>query len=275
MTFSPQWHAIGREGELAAEQLASGVTILGRANHAQQGLYTQAFFALSIGMERLAKLIVVADYAISNGGRYPTNQQLKGFGHDIAALLQRCEGISARYRSGRLHAIRPSSPIHQGIVVGLSEFGVLSRYYNLDFIVGGKATALPEPIGAWWRRVGVPILASHYTEAQRQKDVVWATATAALMGSSSVLHHTEDGKPIDDLSELMQRAMATRVVQRYGRLYTLQIIRWLGFLLSDMADLAAHGHRLESFFGLGEAFMIFMCEDDYLKGRKRLSIYSR
>ena len=47
--FSPEWHALGREAELAGEQLALGVTALGRANHAQQGLYTQAFFALSIG----------------------------------------------------------------------------------------------------------------------------------------------------------------------------------------------------------------------------------
>jgi hypothetical protein len=55
MMFSPQWHAIDREGQLAAEQLASGVTILGRANHGLKGLYTQAFFALSIGIERLAR----------------------------------------------------------------------------------------------------------------------------------------------------------------------------------------------------------------------------
>src|SRR5712671_1219251 len=94
MEFSPQWHAIGREGELAAEQLASGVTILGRANHAQKGLYAQAFFALSIGMERLAKLIFMADHAITNGGRYPIDNELKKLGHDIATLLLRCEKIS-------------------------------------------------------------------------------------------------------------------------------------------------------------------------------------
>jgi hypothetical protein len=274
MVFSPQWHAIGREGELAAEQLASGVTILGRANHAQPGLYTQAFFALSIGMERLAKLIVVADYAITNGGRYPTNQELRDFGHNIAALLQRCDEISSQYRSGQLHAIRPNSPIHQGIVTGLCEFGVLSRYYNLDFIVAGKAPAFPEPIGAWWRRVGVPILANHYTEVQRQKDMACATVTAAWKGPSFVHHYTEDGVPIDDPKVLMERAMATRVVQRYGKLYTLQIVRWLAFLLSHLAELAAHSHGLDdAFFGLGEAFTIFMNEDTYLMRRNRLSIY--
>jgi hypothetical protein len=275
MMFSPQWHAIDREGQLAAEQLATGVTILGRANHGLKGLYTQAFFALSIGLERLAKLIVVADYAMTNGGRYPTNQELKAFGHDIAALLQRCEEISSRYRNGQTYAVRPHTPIHEGIIVGLSEFGVLSRYYNLDFIVGGKATTLPEPIGAWWSRVGMPILAKHYSKAQRQKDEVWAAATAASMGPSFVLHHAEDSTPIDYAEALMQRARATRVVQTFGRLYTLQIIRWLAFLVSDLAELAVHRQGLDAFFGVGEAFVIFMNEDAYLRKRKSFSIYAR
>jgi hypothetical protein len=45
MTFPLEWHTLGREAELAAEQLAIGVTALGRANHTQMGLYHQAFFA--------------------------------------------------------------------------------------------------------------------------------------------------------------------------------------------------------------------------------------
>ena len=270
--FSPQWHAIGREGQLAAEQLATGVTILGRANHAQTGLYGQALFSLSIGLERLAKLIVVADYAITHGGRYPTNRELKGFGHDIAALLDKCEEISSRYRSGKIYAERPNTVIHQGIIAGLSEFGILSRYYNLDFLAG-SAMNFPEPIEGWWTRVGVPILADHYSPAQREKNQASAIASAALMGPSFVLHHAEDGTPIDDVQALAQRALATRVVQKFGRLYTLQIIRWLAFLISDLAGLAAPGHHVEAFFGLDEAFAIFRNEDRYLKSRKRLTIY--
>jgi len=55
--FPPEWHTIGREAELAVEQTASGITALGRANHRRKGYYTQAFFGLSIGLERIAKLI--------------------------------------------------------------------------------------------------------------------------------------------------------------------------------------------------------------------------
>ena len=36
-----QWQAVSREARLAAEQAAYGVTVLGRANHAQTGLYSR------------------------------------------------------------------------------------------------------------------------------------------------------------------------------------------------------------------------------------------
>ena len=81
MIFSPQWHALGREAELAAEQLATGVTLLARANHAQKGLYLQAFFALSIGFERLAKLVLVVDHAIAHGGAWMDDAALRKIGH--------------------------------------------------------------------------------------------------------------------------------------------------------------------------------------------------
>ena len=61
-------------------------------------------------MERLAKLIVLADFAIGNAVRYPTNQQLKDLGHGIEGLMKRCEEISLRYRSGQEYSIRPKEP---------------------------------------------------------------------------------------------------------------------------------------------------------------------
>lgn len=67
------WHAMQREAQLAAAQVAHGVTALGWANHAQTGLYTQAFFGLSIGFERMGKLIFVTDHAINNSGVFPTD----------------------------------------------------------------------------------------------------------------------------------------------------------------------------------------------------------
>ena len=274
VTFSQEWHALGREAELGAEQIASGVTALGRANHAQKGYYTQAFFGLSIGLERLAKLIFVCDYAIDNSGRFPSNNDLKKCHHDVANLLDICETLSTKHRTGKKHADRPNDLIHQGITTTLTEFGKLSRYYNLDLITQGKAGRLPEPIEAWRRRVGQPILSKHYSKRQQEIDATRSAAMAMVMrNATSVLQHTEEGLMIDDIEVLMLRAGATSVVQRYGRLYTLQIVRWLAFLISDLSRTGADERRIEPLLGLHEPFAIFEGEDGYLRDRKTWSIY--
>jgi hypothetical protein len=271
--FSDEWHALGREGQLAAEQIAVGITALGAANHAQPGIYIQAFFGLSIGLERLAKLILVADHAIDHSGAFPTNDELKNIGHHIGALLNRCADLSEKYRAGEPYCERPADPIHEGIILCLTEFGVLSRYYNLDLIAGGKARRLPEPIAAWWSRVGRPILARHYSDRQRAKDAAQSAAMAELFGPvTSVLRHTEDQTPITDIATLMTHGGATRIVQKYGRLYVFQLVRWLAFLMTDLSH-AAHGKGIEAFYGLNEPFALFLNDDSYFLGRKSWSIY--
>lgn len=273
--FSAEWHALGREAALAAEQLASGATLLGKANHAQNGLYLQAFFGLSIGLERVAKLVAVADYAIENHGRFPNNNDLKNrFGHDIDVLLNYCDKISIKWRNGKDYSDRPNLLIHKGIVETLTEFARLSRYYNLDLIIGREAQQFPEPIGAWWKRVGEPILQKHYTKRQREKDKEQGKFIHALLGDISfVLHHDEQGIKLDNLEVMMMQTGATRIVQKYGRLYTLQIVRWLAFLIADLSLIGAYQHRIEPLLGLNECFGIFMNNDVYLKNRKTWSIY--
>jgi hypothetical protein len=268
MAFSPQWHALGREAELAADQIGSGITALGRASHARKGVYARAFFGLSVGLERLAKLVIVANYALANAGRFISNEDLRAIGHDIARLFDRCEAISAVHRRGMEFSDRPNDPIHRGIVETLSEFARRSRYYNLDLISEGEP-AIAEPTGAWWRRVGQPILARHYPLRQREHDARTAAAITEVMGDvATVLHFTEEDNQIVDLDQFLLHDAATRVVQRYGRLYTLQIVRWLAFLISDLSHRGAHDERIEPLLGLDELFVAFRNDDAYFRTRK-------
>jgi hypothetical protein len=274
MRFSQEWHALGREAELAATQIALGVTALGRANHARLGDYTLAFFGLASGVERLGKLIVIGDHAIAHRGEFPDNKFLKGLSHDLGVLLNHCETVSGARRTTAEYSKRPDDRVHQGIIQTLSEFSTLTRYYNLDLLAGGKAAKLPEPVGAWWKQVGAPILSQHYTARQRQRDDATADALAELLsGHARVLHHSETGEPIDDVATLVRRAGATRVVQTYGRLYVLQIVRWLSYTISDVAHEAAYTHRIEPFLGVDEPFKFFLNDDRYFRTRKSWSIY--
>ena len=86
----PEWHAIRREASLVSQLIGSGATALGRAGYADGfGEYYTAFFGLSIGIERLAKLILIADYAIEHGGALPGQEAVRKFGHKVAALSEK------------------------------------------------------------------------------------------------------------------------------------------------------------------------------------------
>jgi hypothetical protein len=57
--------ALLREAEIAAQSLYVGLTALRKADFSRQDLYSHAFFCLSIGLERIAKLTILID-----GSRY-------------------------------------------------------------------------------------------------------------------------------------------------------------------------------------------------------------
>lgn len=267
MKFDPQWLAVQREAQLAAEQVAYGVTALGRANHAYKGLYTQAFFGLSNGLERIGKLIILADYAIKSG-TFPKDQNLRKIGHDLKLILDKCEAIGACLSQSQKNMKRPSDPIHKGIEEVLSLFAKTLRYYNLDYLAG-STEGQQDPTALWWKKVAIPICSRHYSQRQREKDGIEAAFFEnELSDHSFVLYSPEAGTPIKDISTLILQGKLTKIVQKYGRLYTLQIVRWLTLIISHLPY-----DKVESLSGLNEPFQIFHTEDKYLRDRKTWSIY--
>ena len=96
---------------------------------------------------------------------------------------------------------------------------------------------------------------------------------ALFADHATILHYDEQGKIINNFEALMIQAGATHIVQKYGRFYTLQIIRWLSFLIADLSRIGAYEHRIAPLLGLDEPFVIFSNDDALLKERKRWSIY--
>ena len=97
--------------------------------------------------------------------------------------------------------------------------------------------------------------------------------TSLLGDCSAVLHHLEDGTELNSASELFGRAGATAVVQKYGRLYTLQIVRWLASILFELSHCGAYEKRIESLLGLHEPFVMFGNDDRFLRRRRTWSTY--
>ncbi len=273
VTRDARWRAMLREAQLAAEEAAYGVTMLGRANHARIGLYTQAFFGLSVGLERMGKLIFLANHAVMCDGALPTDKDLRRIGHNLASLMAKCEMIGDGFSEDRVYRARPCDAIHGAIVEVLSLFAMKLRYYNLNHMVG-SAQQQQDPVELWWEKVATPICDRHYSQRQREKDEAESMFFERVYGdSSAVLHSTETGEPIQDLYSFIARSGATRVVQKYGRVYTMQIIRWLASMISYLSHVGAYEKRIPFLFGLDEPFVIYRNEDSYFRNRTKWSIY--
>ena len=273
MILSAEWKAVQREAQLAAEQIAAGVTALGRANHTQTGYYYQAFFGLSIGLERAGKLVFIADHAIKSGGGFPSNQQLRQIGHSITKLLLMCAGVGESLDPNRQFAERPITRIHKAIEEALSEFAERTRYFNLDYVSGPHHVAR-DPIATWWEKVVGPILTEHYSPGLRARDERrWREVVALMSSESLVLHHDESGEQIADVETMANQGMQTRHARRWGRMYTLQIVRWLASILYELSNIGAYQRRIQALLGLHEPFVMFLNSDEYLRRRKTWSIY--
>jgi hypothetical protein len=183
--------------------------------------------------------------------------------------------IGAGLNQNRDYMARPSDAIHRGIEEVLSLFATKLRYYNLNH-VAGAAQGQQDPVALWWEKVATPICDRYYSQRQREKDKADAVAIETIVGDITfVIHSTATGEPIQDVHTLFTRSMATRVVQKYGRLYTLQIVRWLASMMFDLSYWGAHEYRIGPPLGLDEPFTIFLNKDYYLRDRKTWSIYSR
>lgn len=270
--FGPERQALGREAELAAEQLAQGITLIGKCDHSMKGVYLQAFFNLTIGFERLAKLIILADHAIDNSGAWMPEAQLKKYGHDLIAALDKCEEIARRRNLSDVKFKRPDTAIHKAAVSILSDFAKRTRYYNLNMLNGGKNQR--EPMGAWWTDVVLPILAAHQTPTQKAKiDESIKAIGAAISDVTFVLMQDENGNMMQDVNQVLLRGEQAKAAESWARLYVYQMARWLSEIFDHVSHEAAYAHKIEAFRGLHEMFAIFGAKDQYARGRKTWSIY--
>lgn len=267
----PEWHSIGREAALVRHLIGSGVTSLGKANYAdKEGEYYTAFFGLSIGLERLAKLILVVNHAILNNGQMPTEQVVRRFGHKLVRLLNTADNISARH-SLKLNYPRPTAQISTVIVECLDAFADAGRGRYANFAaLGNPNLGQEEPIRKWWGNVAKLILDKHYygKPAQARVEAQAKTIDALLSPICMVSYFDEEGSAMQDLCSASIRTGQTKIVQRNGRFYTLLVVRWLSNVLSELSRKACYVHNVHAFSGVWEYFYTYQVDDNFLKTRK-------
>lgn len=264
------------EGTLAAELVSVGVTILRKASTPRSGLFELALFNLSIGFERMCKLIVLLDHYFANGS-FPNNDVLKKkYGHDLDKLFPAVRHIATERNIKTDYTDEPSSEIHREIIATLSEFSKTTRYYNLDCLTGGKAAHLQSGRAAWINRVGKLIVAKHYAARKQINDILEAQELQASMGDAvSGIRFDESGKSIDTLEKGLIHGAEVRIIRRWSQFYCLQLIRYLAAILKELPSRSAsqrmHNQPVAPSIQLPcfeEIFAWFLNDDAMLKSRK-------
>lgn len=140
------------ELETSRELLRSGFGHLQEIDMANT-FYHLPHQLLASGFERLMKCYVIL---VDEGrhGAYPSQQFLKGLGHDLEKLLRIiCRnyygGMRRRLVQQELRFLQ-SDAIAKECLRVLSLFGKKGRYYNLDVVTGG-ATSPIDPTNEWER----------------------------------------------------------------------------------------------------------------------------
>jgi hypothetical protein len=261
----PKWEALRRECATVAQHLGLGATSIGKARYEQTATYTQAFFALSVGFERGAKVALTLDAALTNNGRFLTTTELRRYGHRLADLLQAMEEIAAR--RGISPSAAPSDDIHRAIIGVLTNFASnVTRYYNLEALTPDGAKAA-DPIAAWYETVTTRVAQRHYSTEQRRKDEARAAAiTVSASTFVSVIATSETGDAIADLSQLAERTSEANVTKPWERMYVLQLARFVTRVVGRLGSQAQQAGLAVPF--LDEYFYLFQREDHDFRNRK-------
>lgn len=97
--FPRSFQLLQQEAFLANSCVLSGFEYLTKARFEDvgKGLYYSAFFQLSIGLERIAKLVIMTDHMIENNFTPMPEKQLRSKAHELTLLYEECFEIRKKY----------------------------------------------------------------------------------------------------------------------------------------------------------------------------------
>lgn len=231
-----------KEAGLTATCIKQGLTSLRKANFVEKGYYYQAFFLLSIGIERLLKLTVIA-IKLTEENKFPTNESLrKDFGHNIEKLIQKTiENINPN------NSILKDDIIYEQIITFLTEYAKSARYYNLDSLTGGVANE--DPLHSW-QKIQSIIKVRHIKEwPLTQSDKLYFQI---INNNSTFLFTNEVDKPLENASDYFIESALVEKLQGFSVYYFHRLI---SFLVNNLVLVSERKHMLPTYH---EFFPLFL-----------------
>ena len=251
-----------REASISSVSLGLGLTQLRKYSFVKPGFFYSSMFMITIGLERLMKLIVIYDHRIRNNRAFPNNNQLKHeYGHKIHDLFESAIKINSENNYSNEHDELLEDKITQTIIEYLSEFAQTSRYYNLDGLTG-KPQQNKEPLNRWNEEINSIILSRHYKPRKKKAEQINAISSQTE-DITFVMLTSENGQDITSIGEFHTEDDEVKIKQKYSMYYIYIIAR---FLVNLLSGLETHG---KFFPFLREYFHHLECEDrSYILSRK-------
>ena len=229
--FSERFKLLNREASLISGLITSGLEHLNKVSK-NPTYYYQSFYALSVGLERLMKLILYLE-------NQPTN--LRGFNHNLVRL-KNATNVTFSVDS-----------IENKLIIFLNHFSNSGRYNIVDYFSSGNPSDLVnEPIVKFYNEIILEIISLHPPHA---------ITTLRPINFVSVLHIGEDFSEINDLNDLIIRGQLIDHASKYAVMY-------LGRLLQPFLEKlrSFDGPPDNPYFS--EHFRYLRQDDLYFKNRK-------
>lgn len=205
--FSEKERLLLNEANLTTSLLDNGLISISNANIYNQGLYYQAFFSLSIGIERALKIILINSYRVDHDENFPEDLSLKDYRHGLINLLD-VANIPLNKES-----------IHYQILEFLNDFAEKTRYYNLDFMSNKKNTN-NDPLKKW-AEIEKRIVSMIPKNEINNKKVL----ANMLNEFSDVKYYDNKGSLINNFNGILDNYENASLTQIYSAFYVFELIK--------------------------------------------------
>jgi hypothetical protein len=267
MPFPDSFLLLQQEGYLIRTCLAQGLTLLRSANLDEKGHYYGAFFGLSIGLERLLKVIIILDHMARHELVPPGRATLKKYSHNVVELLSVAQSITPARPGQPLNAIVPGT-VEFEIVRHLGEFAEsCGRYANLDALASGRPQS--DPLAAWKRLIERILEEDVPPRAKERARQEAAALVDALSGGVKAIAHDLDREPLS----LRQWFESPRMAELAACRAVVRVLRILCPLKELLGLVGTRVHVETQLRGLREPVVPFLEEFlDFVVDDERISL---
>lgn len=270
-TFSSSYLLLAQEGYLIRSCLTLGLTELRKANVGNKGAFYSALFNLSVGIERLLKVVIIIDHMLENKLSVLSTKELKKYGHNLIDLHNSVIAIANR-KDIEIPNLSSLDAIDQDLLNLLSEFAKITRYHNLDAL--SKTPANQNAPLASWNEILNKVLDKDVPEKRRVRILnESAYISVMLKENSRVLMNGLDKRPLT-IEDVVALPTLHDLAVKYVILRLVNILFPFKNLIKHLCDESCKYSADFSYppISMLQEFLTWLCNDkQYVLKKKKWS----